>query len=146
MVGAGARALAIIAALKGWREKGFSTMVVARDEIPIGAIAVADRLRPDVEAALQALRGLQIGTIEVLTGDHPDAASALARRLGIACRGGLLPDEKVAVVQELSTTEFDRRDGRRRTERRSGARHRRRRHRDRGEPEWPWRPRLPMWC
>jgi Cd2+/Zn2+-exporting ATPase/Cu+-exporting ATPase len=43
---------------------------------------------------------MEIGTIEILTGDHADAATALARRLGISGRGGLLPDEKLAVVQE----------------------------------------------
>ncbi|HEY7237458.1 MAG TPA: cation-translocating P-type ATPase [Gemmatimonadaceae bacterium] len=90
----------LAAALERWRQKGFSTMVVTRDETLIGAIAVADRLRPDAEAAIRLLRAMEIGTIEILTGDHADAATALARRLGISGRGGLLPDEKLAVVQE----------------------------------------------
>ncbi len=45
-----------------------------------------------------SLHAMKTGTIELLTHDHPHAATTLAR-LGIPSRGGLLPDERLAAVQ-----------------------------------------------
>ncbi|HEX5500373.1 MAG TPA: HAD-IC family P-type ATPase, partial [Thermomicrobiales bacterium] len=67
---------------------------------PIGILAAADELRPEVPAALHALRELGIGRIELLTGDHERVAAALAGELGIPYRAGLLPEDKIAVVRD----------------------------------------------
>ncbi len=79
---------------------GKSTLVVIRDGAAIGLLAAADPVRPEVPAALASLRALGIGRIELLTGDNPRAAAALADPLGIPYRAGLLPEDKIAAVRE----------------------------------------------
>jgi len=73
----------------------------------IGAIAVADRLRPDAAEALRALHSVGIERVVMLTGDNEATARAIAAALsrdgaGIdEIRAGLLPGDKVAVVEEM---------------------------------------------
>jgi len=83
-----------------WHARGMSAIVVRRGNRLIGLLGAADRLRPAVEDALDDVRRLGVATIELITGDHPAAAERLARRLRVACRGGLLPDEKLAIVRD----------------------------------------------
>lgn len=59
-----------------------------------------DTLRPEAPAALTELRHLGIRHIELLTGDNPQTAAAIAASLGIAYRANLLPEDKIAIVQE----------------------------------------------
>ena len=68
-----------------------------------GVIAVADVPRPQAAAALRSLRALGVTRLAMLTGDHAQAAGAVARRLGITdVRAELLPDEKVDAVRALA--------------------------------------------
>jgi Cd2+/Zn2+-exporting ATPase/Cu+-exporting ATPase len=60
---------------------------------------VQDTLRPEVRDVLQELQRLGIRRVELLTGDRPEAAAAVARSLGIPFRAGLLPEDKIAVVR-----------------------------------------------
>jgi Ca2+-transporting ATPase len=48
----------------------------------LGLIAIADPVRPDAAAAVQALRGAGVTTV-LITGDHPGTAEAVARQTGI---------------------------------------------------------------
>jgi Zn2+/Cd2+-exporting ATPase len=66
-----------------------------------GIIAVADALRPGAGRAIERLRRAGIRHIVMLTGDHEAVARAVAARLGIEYRAELLPEEKVAAVEEL---------------------------------------------
>ena len=79
--------------------QGKTLLYVARDGAPIGVIAAADTPRPEVPAALEALRGLGVVRIELLTGDNERTAAALAGGLGIAYRANLLPEDKIAAVR-----------------------------------------------
>ncbi|MFC1432511.1 heavy metal translocating P-type ATPase [Streptacidiphilus sp. N1-3] len=83
---------------------GRSTVLVARDGIPVGILGIADRLRPDAAATVAALKALT-GTGPVLvTGDNPRAAARLAAEVGITgddVHAGLLPQEKVEAVRRL---------------------------------------------
>jgi len=79
--------------------QGKTLLFVARDDEPVAVLAAADTLRPEVPAALAALRQEGIQHIELLTGDHERVAAALAAQLGIAYRAGLLPEDKIAIVQ-----------------------------------------------
>jgi len=63
-------------------------------------LAATDTIRPEVPAALAALRALGIKRVELLTGDHERTAAALAEQLGIAYRANLLPENKIAVVKD----------------------------------------------
>ena len=65
------------------------------------ALGFEDLPRPEAAAALRALEGLGLQPC-LLSGDHPAAVKALARKLGIeAAFGGLLPEEKAERVREL---------------------------------------------
>lgn len=80
--------------------EGKTILVVARNEEPVGVIAAADTLRPEVPAAITAVRTLGIERVEMLTGDNEQTAATLADKLGVAYRANLLPEEKIAIVKE----------------------------------------------
>jgi Cu+-exporting ATPase len=89
-----------IAALEA---QGKALLFVARDGDPLGVLAAADTLRPEVPEAIASLWALGLTHIELLTGDHERAAASLATPLGIAYRAGLLPEDKIAVVKAYQT-------------------------------------------
>ncbi len=65
--------------------------------------AAIDTLRPEVPSALEAVRGLGIRHVELLTGDNERTAAALAEKLGVSYRAGLLPEDKIAIVKEYQS-------------------------------------------
>ena len=66
-----------------------------------GAIAFADALRPQAKRAVEELRGLGLRPL-MLSGDAAPVARRAAAALGIAdVRGGVLPEDKAAVLREL---------------------------------------------
>jgi Cd2+/Zn2+-exporting ATPase len=68
----------------------------------LGAIAVADVLRPEAAAVVRQLKENGIERVVMLTGDSPAAAQAIARQVGIAdVRASLLPADKVEAVKDL---------------------------------------------
>ncbi|MBE3596171.1 MAG: cation-translocating P-type ATPase [Hydrogenibacillus sp.] len=79
--------------------EGKALLYVAVDGEPAGLLAAADGMRPEVPEALSAVRALGVSEIVILTGDHEAAARALAARLGVAYRAGLLPEEKIRIVK-----------------------------------------------
>ena len=84
------------------QEQGKSVMLVGLDEQVIGAIAVADRVRPNAREALEALKQVGIDRTIMLTGDNPQVAAQVAARLGVnEVRAGLLPEDKLVAVREL---------------------------------------------
>jgi Zn2+/Cd2+-exporting ATPase len=81
---------------------GSTPVLVAWDGVVIGMIAVADRPREAARDVVDLLRGHGLRDVVMLTGDNADAASAVARDLGIAHhRAELLPHDKVDAVREL---------------------------------------------
>jgi P-type Cu+ transporter len=67
----------------------------------IGAIAVADRMKPEAAEAVKALRALGLTTV-ILTGDNDETAAAIARSVGIErVIARLLPEDKVAAIERL---------------------------------------------
>ena len=79
---------------------GKTAMVVARDEQMIGVLAAADTMRPEVPAAVAALRALGIQHVELLTGDNEETARGLAERLDVRYRARLMPEDKIAAVKD----------------------------------------------
>ncbi len=67
----------------GSREKAASEILVARDGRLLGAIVVADSVRPEAKPAVEALARMGMRTI-LLTGDTKSVADAVGGRLGIA--------------------------------------------------------------
>jgi Zn2+/Cd2+-exporting ATPase len=84
-------------------EEGKTVAVVAGEEGEVlGLIAVADRLRPGAAAVVRRLRSLGVERIILLTGDSHRTAESIGREAGVdEVRAQLLPEEKVAAVEEL---------------------------------------------
>ncbi|CAI1088102.1 Lead, cadmium, zinc and mercury-transporting ATPase [Serratia quinivorans] len=80
---------------------GKTAVVVLEDGAPIGLLALRDTLRSDAKQAIAELKALGINGV-MLTGDNPRAAAAIATELGLDYRAGLLPEDKVKAVTELS--------------------------------------------
>jgi Cd2+/Zn2+-exporting ATPase/Cu+-exporting ATPase len=78
-----------------------SEIFVARDGRLLGAIAVADAVRPEARRAVAALGRMRLRTI-LLTGDTKAVADGVARGLGIdEVEADLLPEDKLARIKEL---------------------------------------------
>lgn len=80
---------------------GKTAVVVLEDGQPIGLLALRDTLRSDAKQAIAELTQLGVSGV-MLTGDNPCAAAAIANELGIDYRAGLMPEDKVNAVTELS--------------------------------------------
>ena len=78
-----------------------SEVYVARNGQLLGAVVVADTLRPEAQAAIRALTALGLRTI-LLTGDVKVVAEQVAAQLGIReCEADLLPEQKQRKVAAL---------------------------------------------
>ncbi|WP_419792930.1 zinc/cadmium/mercury/lead-transporting ATPase [Serratia fonticola] len=80
---------------------GKTAVMVLEDGQPIGLLALRDTLRSDAKQAIAELTQLGVRGV-MLTGDNPRAAAAIANELGIDYRAGLMPEDKVNAVTELS--------------------------------------------
>ena len=96
---------AIHARLDEMSASGRTPVLVVRDDRPIGIIALADRPRETAKEALDLLRRQGVTRIVLLTGDSHGTAKAIAAELGVdEFRAELLPEDKVAAVEELRRT------------------------------------------
>lgn len=82
-------------------EGGGTVVYIAVDGKYSGYIRISDTVKPDSRAAIERLKKSGIRTV-MLTGDRKEAAEAAAKSLGIdEYRAELLPDGKVACLEEL---------------------------------------------
>jgi Cd2+/Zn2+-exporting ATPase len=89
-------------ALDSLATAGRTTVMVGVNGAAVGVIGVADQIREAAADTVQMLRAQGIEHVVLLTGDHASAARSLASSLGIDdYRAGLLPEHKLAAVQEL---------------------------------------------
>ncbi|PSQ42867.1 cadmium-transporting ATPase [Halobacteriales archaeon SW_5_68_122] len=87
---------------------GRTVVLVGTEATLLGAVAVADEVRPASRRAVERLRALGVGQVVMLTGDNKGTARAIADRVGVdEYRAGLLPDKKVEAVRELQSTDRD---------------------------------------
>jgi heavy metal translocating P-type ATPase len=78
----------------------FSEVLVARGTVLLGAIAIADRERPDAKPAVAELREMGLRVV-LLTGDAETATRDIAGRLGFTeWKAGLLPDQKLQWLKQ----------------------------------------------
>jgi Zn2+/Cd2+-exporting ATPase len=81
---------------------GRTLVVVGNDDHVCGLIALEDEIRPEARGLIRSLHGLGVRRVVMLTGDHAPTAEAVAAECGIdEVRAELLPDEKLAAVEEL---------------------------------------------
>lgn len=85
-------------------QAGTGTKVyVAADGVFAGCIVISDEVKPDSRGAITALKERGVTKTVMLTGDNPQIAQAIAGELGLdEVYGGLLPQEKVAKLENLN--------------------------------------------
>ncbi|MCL2545416.1 MAG: cadmium-translocating P-type ATPase [Clostridia bacterium] len=80
-----------------------SVVHVARDGRYLGALVVADEIKPDAAPAMAALRRMGVERLVMLTGDRPEAASKIAAQVDIGeVYAGLLPAQKLAAFEAVA--------------------------------------------
>jgi heavy metal translocating P-type ATPase len=78
-----------------------SEILVVRDGVYLGAIQIADTLRPESKESVGALHALGLRTV-LLTGDAKTVAESIAEEVGIdVVRAEVLPDQKSEVIKQL---------------------------------------------
>jgi Cu+-exporting ATPase len=81
------------------RKQGQTVMLVALNGKAAGIVGVADPIKESTPDAIRELRAAGLNVIMV-TGDNATTAKAVADRLGIEFRAGVLPQTKAEVVKE----------------------------------------------
>jgi len=82
-------------------KEGKTAVILATETEPLCIIGVADTLRGRSAEAIRQLHALGVTSV-MLTGDNQITASAIAIQVGIDdARGNLLPEQKLAVIDEL---------------------------------------------
>lgn len=80
-----------------------SMILVARNGSYVGAVSMADTLRPEAKDAVRALHEMGL-RIVLLTGDAKPIAESVAKQVGIdEVHAEVLPDEKSEVIKRLVT-------------------------------------------
>lgn len=80
---------------------GRTVVYVAADGELLGLLAIADRIKPEARAVVDALRARRL-TVAMVTGDARGTAEAVAAELGIdEVHAEVLPQDKARVVSDL---------------------------------------------
>jgi len=88
------------------QQEGNTAMLVRKGDTYLGILGVMDLPRPEAAAVLGELKTLGIKKMVMLTGDNQLVADAVAKKIGITdAKGSLLPEEKVAAIDELRKQE-----------------------------------------
>jgi Cd2+/Zn2+-exporting ATPase len=88
--------------LAALEREGKTVVIVGTGSKLLGAIAIADEVRPASKRAVQRLRELGVERVVMLTGDNEGTARAIAEAVSVdEYRAELLPGEKVDAVEEL---------------------------------------------
>ncbi len=82
--------------------EGKTVVLVGTETEVTGILGIADEVRPGAKRAIEVLQERGVAPLVMLTGDNEGTARAVAEELGLdEYRAGLLPDEKVAAVEQL---------------------------------------------
>jgi P-type E1-E2 ATPase len=97
----------LVAQAEKLRAAGFTVIFVAREHELVAALALGDRVRSGARETIQQLREFGF-TIELLSGDHPQAVAFIAAELGISQHtGGVSPEDKLKRVETLEAQEVN---------------------------------------
>ncbi len=81
---------------------GKTVVLVSLDGVPIGVIAISDRIRPDAKQAIESLKNAGV-TCLMLTGDNERTAAFVAQKTNLdGFHASLMPQDKERIVAELS--------------------------------------------
>ncbi|MFH5885982.1 heavy metal translocating P-type ATPase [Halalkalibaculum sp. DA3122] len=82
--------------------KGRTVVLVARNNELLGAIGIADQMRPEAPKMISRLRENGIERIAMLTGDARATAEVIAEETGITeVHAGILPEDKNDIILEM---------------------------------------------
>ena len=92
--------------IKQLQLQGKTTVILSEERagetVILGALAIADVVRPVAKEAIRQLKEAGIKKVVMLTGDHPDVAQAIASQVGIdEYYADLLPQDKVTILKQL---------------------------------------------
>jgi Cd2+/Zn2+-exporting ATPase len=94
-------------ALEAVEGAGETPVILGDEDGPLAVFGLADAVRPDAKATLEALRAAGVGELMMLTGDGEAPARRIAEELGVSYRARLLPEQKVEAVRELVSEHRD---------------------------------------
>jgi Cd2+/Zn2+-exporting ATPase len=94
-------------ALEAVEGAGETPVILGDEDDPLAVFGLADAVRPDARATLEALRAVGVGELMMLTGDGEAPARRIAEELGVSYRARLLPEQKVEAVRELVSEHRD---------------------------------------
>ncbi len=84
-----------------WETGGKTVVLIAVDNVAMGLIGIADKVKPSSQSVVSALQRMKIEVV-MLTGDNQATAEAIAREVGIKrVFAQVRPDQKVAKIKEL---------------------------------------------
>ena len=78
-------------------------MVLGDEGGPLAVFGIADSLRPDAKATVEALREAGVEELVMLTGDAEAPARRVAEELGVGYRARLLPSKRSRLCGIWST-------------------------------------------
>jgi Cd2+/Zn2+-exporting ATPase len=83
--------------------RGLQVVLVARAGRAIGLVTLGDELKTHAREAIAEIRAAGVRHVAMLSGDHRLAAEAAGRASGVdSVAAGLLPDQKVGLVRDLT--------------------------------------------
>jgi Cd2+/Zn2+-exporting ATPase len=89
-------------ALARLEREGKTVVLVGTESRLLGAVAIADEVRPESRRAVERLHELGVAHVVMLTGDNEGTARAIAEQVGVDDdRAELLPEEKVDAIDAL---------------------------------------------
>ncbi len=84
-----------------WEAGGKTVVLIAVDNVAMGLIGIADKVKPSSQTTVAALQRMKIEVV-MLTGDNQATAEAIAREVGIKrVFAQVRPEQKVAKIKEL---------------------------------------------
>lgn len=93
----------VLIRLSELERQGKTVVLLGSREMPLGIIAVADRVREEAKEVIQLLKkNAGIEKVIMITGDNEGTAASIAREIGIdEYYAKLLPEDKVKTVKKL---------------------------------------------
>jgi len=95
----------IIAAEAELIKDGRTLAIVATENVFLGVIGMVDTPRPAAKSVIEELHNIGVHRLVMLSGDHHNAVLAIANQLRLDdAKGDLMPEDKVAIVNEMART------------------------------------------
>jgi len=89
-----------------YKEKGMTIVILATKEEVLGIMGISDEVREESANVIENLHAVGVQHTVMLTGDHEATAKKVAGKVGVkAYFAGLLPDQKVEKIKDLSKRE-----------------------------------------